>query len=67
MAVIETTRSTIGATGLFGRIGVLTAQAFASVAGWNESRQARKALSALTDRELADIGLNRGEIDTITN
>ena len=29
---------------------------------WNESRVTRKALSVLTDAQLEDIGLNRGDI-----
>ena len=30
---------------------------------WNNSRATRRALYALTDRELDDIGLCRGDID----
>lgn len=32
---------------------------------WNELRLTRKALNALSDRELADIGLHRSEIAQI--
>ncbi|MEM7074541.1 MAG: DUF1127 domain-containing protein [Pseudomonadota bacterium] len=36
----------------------------ASFVYWNESRKTRAALSRLSDRELADIGIERGDIDT---
>ncbi|NIZ08940.1 DUF1127 domain-containing protein [Pseudooceanicola sp. HF7] len=37
----------------------------AAVADWNDARLTRKALSRLTDRELNDIGLVRGDIDSV--
>ncbi len=36
-----------------------------NVKTWNERRMTRKALSTLTDRELDDIGLNRGDIASL--
>ncbi|MDR9485359.1 MULTISPECIES: DUF1127 domain-containing protein [Sediminimonas] len=63
MAVFEAPRA--HHLGLIGRIG----QAFASVngmlVGWHESRETRNALSKLSDRELEDIGLCRGDIDIV--
>ncbi|MCL4065390.1 DUF1127 domain-containing protein [Pseudomonas sp. GX19020] len=41
------------------------ARLIAGVREWNELRLTRKALSVLSDRELADIGLHRGEIGQI--
>jgi uncharacterized protein YjiS (DUF1127 family) len=35
------------------------------IAAWNDARVTRKALSKLSDRELDDLGLNRGDIDDI--
>ncbi len=32
---------------------------------WNERRTTRNALSRLSDRELEDIGLTRGDIDAV--
>lgn len=32
---------------------------------WRNSRSTRKALNRLSDRELDDIGLNRGDIEQI--
>lgn len=36
-----------------------------AVAEWNDERRTRRALDVLTDRELDDIGLCRGDIDAI--
>jgi uncharacterized protein YjiS (DUF1127 family) len=35
------------------------------IAAWNDARVTRKALSKLSDRELDDLGLCRGDIDYI--
>ncbi|MBF9043293.1 DUF1127 domain-containing protein [Rhodobacterales bacterium HKCCE4037] len=37
----------------------------AKIAAWNDARVTRKALSALTNRELDDLGLTRGDIDDV--
>jgi uncharacterized protein YjiS (DUF1127 family) len=42
--------------------GLITA-----VAAWNDARQTRNALERLSDHELADIGLSRGEIETVAH
>lgn len=34
---------------------------------WNDRRATRNALARLSDRELDDIGLNRGDIDRVAN
>ena len=65
MAATETTRPAP-----FGAISTYrTVQFFGSiydtVAGWNDARVTRKALSRLSDRELDDIGLCRGDIEMI--
>lgn len=41
------------------------ASAVAAFVAWNDQRATRKTLSALTNRELEDIGLVRGDIDMI--
>ncbi|WP_306115433.1 MULTISPECIES: DUF1127 domain-containing protein [unclassified Roseovarius] len=61
MAVIDTTR-THAATGL---VGHTVAKVIAAVSTFFETRATRKALSQLSDRELDDIGLNRGDIERI--
>ncbi len=65
MAVFDTTRTAQGTVGLIGRIGALIPTIHASIMTWNDARIARKTLSALSDRELADIGLIRGDVDAI--
>ncbi len=40
-------------------------RAMAAVSNWNEARLTRKALSALSDHMLEDIGLTRGDIADI--
>jgi uncharacterized protein YjiS (DUF1127 family) len=35
------------------------------IASWNDARVTRKSLSALSDRELDDLGLVRGDIEDI--
>ncbi|MGC9371276.1 MAG: DUF1127 domain-containing protein [Paracoccaceae bacterium] len=65
MAVIETTRSQVDGRLFGGRFAKLIVSAIGTVAAWNDGRVTRKALSKLTDRELYDIGLIRGDIDHI--
>ena len=64
MAAFDTSRP-FGATGSAGRIGSIFVAAFGSFAAWNDARQTRKSLSTLSDHELDDIGLVRGDIDNV--
>lgn len=50
----------------FGASRVL-ADIVGKIAAWNDARVTRKSLSALSDRELDDLGLVRGDIDDIAN
>ncbi len=45
--------------------GGFIGSAFNAMLAWNDARVTRKALSQLTDRELDDIGLCRGDVDDI--
>lgn len=65
MAVLDTTRATTGSFGLVGRIGAFFASVVNTVVEWNDSRVTRNALNGLTDRELEDIGLCRGDIEVL--
>lgn len=65
MAVLDNTRVATGSFGLFGRIGAFFASVTHAVIDWNNARVARNVLSDLTDRELEDIGLCRGDIEAI--
>lgn len=54
------------ADGVFGRsLGFSFADLFARVAAWNDKRVTRRELGKLSDRELEDIGLCRGDIDEV--
>ncbi|CUH43188.1 DUF1127 domain-containing protein [Ruegeria atlantica] len=65
MAALDTTRTTTGSFGLVGRIGAYFASVVNAVVEWNDARATRNTLSGLTDRELEDIGLCRGDIDVV--
>jgi uncharacterized protein YjiS (DUF1127 family) len=62
MAVIENTRGYAAPAGLLGQLYANTIGAFAA---WNDARVTRAALAQLSDRELEDIGLSRGDIDAV--
>jgi uncharacterized protein YjiS (DUF1127 family) len=65
MAAVETTRpAPFGAITTYRAINGLS-NAVAALQAWNDARVTRKALNRLTDRELDDIGLCRGDIDHI--
>ncbi len=65
MAAVETTRpAPYGAITTYRAINALS-NAFGAVQAWNDTRVTRKALAKLSDRELDDIGLCRGDIDFI--
>nr|WP_245759175.1 DUF1127 domain-containing protein [Tranquillimonas alkanivorans] len=46
-----------------GRVVRAILRTFAGIAAWNDARISRKALNALSDRELDDVGLHRGAIE----
>ncbi|GGG82492.1 hypothetical protein GCM10011415_35270 [Salipiger pallidus] len=47
------------------QIGRFVTTVFDTIAEWKEVRDTRKALSGLSDRELDDIGLTRGDIEAV--
>lgn len=65
MATFDTSRTTYGSAGVASRILGFFSAKKASVIAWNDARVTRNALSSLTDRELADIGLSRSDIDSV--
>lgn len=67
MAAFDTTRPVYGAAPVAGQIKGYLSNLIASVIAWNDARVTRKALNSLTDRELDDIGLTRGDIDAVAN
>ncbi|MCB2134644.1 MAG: DUF1127 domain-containing protein [Rhodobacteraceae bacterium] len=60
MSTYEMHRSANAMPGMFGLF-------VSTFAAWNDARATRKALSKLSDRELDDIGLCRGDIETIAS
>lgn len=65
MATYETSNTApLGAITVFRMVQSLS-NAGAAFKGWNSARITRKALSKLSNRELDDIGLCRGDIDLI--
>lgn len=65
MAAVETTRpAPFGAITTYRAINSLS-NVVLSFKAWNDARVTRKALNKLSDRELDDIGLCRGDIATL--
>ena len=58
MSAIETFRASASRPGFFGRIAD-------TLTHWADARETRNQLNRLTDRELDDIGLTRGDIERI--
>lgn len=65
MAAYESSRAApFGAISIFRAVQFFSV-AVASVSAWNDGRLTRNALGRLSDRELDDIGLCRGDVDMI--
>ncbi|WP_114967214.1 DUF1127 domain-containing protein [Alkalilacustris brevis] len=55
-------------TGLFGGFaGLSVGGTLAALGTWHNRRLTRRELSRLSDHELEDIGLSRGDIDRVVN
>lgn len=65
MAAIDYTRTSAASTNSIANVGAFLRSAVATVATWNDARVTRNSLATLTDRELEDIGLSRGDIDSV--
>lgn len=65
MAAYDTSRTADGVQTIASRIGAAISNVYAVVRDWNDARITRNALASLTDRELEDIGLVRGDIDLV--
>ena len=62
MSITDTTRTSSATLGTVAR--ALT-DTLATITAWKKERATRDALNKLSDRELDDIGLCRGDIDVI--
>jgi len=65
MAAFDTNRFAHGAAPLAGQITRLFHVLINAVVAWNDARLTRNALNSLTERELEDIGLTRGDIEHV--
>ena len=65
MAAYESSRAApLGAISIFRSVPVFGA-VVAALSAWNDARMTRKALGRLSDRELDDIGLCRGDVEML--
>jgi uncharacterized protein YjiS (DUF1127 family) len=65
MAAYESSRAApFGAISIFRAIQSVS-DLFSAFSAWNDGRVTRNALGKLSDRELDDIGLCRGDVDMI--
>lgn len=62
MAAFDTSRPVYGSTSA---VSSFITRSISAVVAWNDARVTRNALSSLSDRELDDIGLVRGDIDAV--
>ncbi|MEP4198746.1 MAG: DUF1127 domain-containing protein [Aliishimia sp.] len=67
MAAIDTSRTVIGSASIAMRPGKWVSTLISTVSDWNDARLTRNALSGLSDRELDDIGLIRGDIESVAH
>ncbi len=65
MAAYQTSHAApMGATAIYRSVAVV-AEGVMKLRQWNDRRVTRNALSKLSDRELSDIGLCRGDVEWI--
>ncbi len=65
MAAFDTPRAAYLAVSHVSRLGESIAALLGELAAWNDARVTRRTLNKLSDRELADIGLCRGDIEAV--
>ncbi len=65
MASYDISRPTVDGHRFGGRLSSLFTGLIGSVIAWNDARVTRNALAKLSDHELDDLGLTRGDIESI--
>lgn len=65
MAHFDQTRPVVSTQGFGARITKTLTQNFQNILDWNEARLTRNALRKLSDHELTDLGLSRGDIEAM--
>ncbi len=66
MAAIDTSRTAFAGPAVAKRSGTFLSRIIGAFKEWNDERLTRKALHSLSDRELDDIGLARGDINAVS-
>ncbi|MCY3997655.1 MAG: DUF1127 domain-containing protein [Rhodobacter sp.] len=64
MAFLDSIRATAHDHHIGSRLRALALELAENLVAWNNARITRKQLSRLSERELADIGLSRGDIES---
>ena len=65
MALFDVSRPVVANHTIGARISNLIPSITGSIKDWNDARATRNTLSKLSDHELEDIGITRGDIDRI--
>ncbi|MDD9923927.1 MAG: DUF1127 domain-containing protein [Boseongicola sp.] len=66
MALLDFSRASGRSVTSADRFNRLIASTIGALASWNDARNTRNALAKLSDHELDDLGISRGDIDRIT-
>ena len=66
MALLDFSRSPNRSVAFADRFHTVFSATLGAAIAWNDARRTRDALSQLSAHELHDIGLHRGDIDTIS-
>lgn len=67
MTAIDTTRTAHSTHTFFGHIGQSFTGIKANISAWNELRVTRNSLYKLSERQLEDIGMCRGDIENFNS
>jgi uncharacterized protein YjiS (DUF1127 family) len=65
MALFDASRPVVATAGIGARLQKLVSRISGAVIEWNEQRTTRAQLAKLSDHQLADLGLTRGDIETL--
>ena len=65
MTTFNKNSTTFGTTSVAARISGAVHSAIDAAVFWNDARLTRNALTSLSNSELEDIGLSRGDIETV--
>ena len=65
MALFDASRPVVSSHGLGARFYTLFAGFVATVVAWNDARVTRNELRKLSDHELDDLGLTRGDVEML--